>query len=175
MDLANFIHYSDRFEPNEPACNILPSTSTFLFQQAILIENPPKCDQLIKDLCHEVSVNCDDFWCRVICRCCSWLSKSDLAETFRALHVFICWQAQWRYWFPFPAEQLKLLANGFLTIALLDWDLDWENLWAVVKRRMRNTWRIGSLILSFINFKKIFHQEAHLVAALDLLIILHNV
>ncbi len=83
----------------------------------------------------EVSTVSDDLGCHVICWC--W--------TF-------CWQALWRYWFHFPAglgicphcqRYQKLVQWPWCYCAWLASKLAWpnpiENLWSIVKRKMRDT------------------------------------
>ncbi len=105
----------------------------------------------------EVSTVSDDLGCHVICWCWSTVfsevhsQRSHLPGHFRALHASFCWQALWRCWFHFPAglgtcphcqRYQKLVQWPCVTV--LDWpanspDLNLiENLWSIVKRKMRN-------------------------------------
>ncbi len=88
----------------------------------------------------EVSTVCDDLGCHVICWCWSTVfsevhsQRSHLPGNFRALHASFCWQALWRCWFHFPAglytyphcQRYQKLVQR-------------ENLWGIVKRKMRDT------------------------------------
>ncbi len=71
---------------------------------------------------------------------------------FRALHASFCWQALWRCWFDFPAgfgtcphcQSYQKLQWQWCYCARLASKLAWpgppiENLWGIVKRKMRDT------------------------------------
>ncbi len=78
--------------------------------------------------------------------------RSHLPGNFRALHASFCWQALWRCWFHFPAglgtcphcqRHQKLVQWPWCYCAWLASKLAWpepiENLWGIVKRKMRDT------------------------------------
>ncbi len=94
----------------------------------------------------------------VICWCWSTVfskvhsQRSHLPGNFRALRAFFCWQALWRCRFHFPAGLgTCYTAKGTKSwfndhgVTVLDWpaklpDLNpIENLWSIVKRKMRDT------------------------------------
>ncbi len=106
----------------------------------------------------EVSTVSDDLVCHVICWCWSTVfsevhsQRSHLPGNFRALHASFCWQALWRCWFHFPAglgtcphcqRYQKLVQWPWCYCAWLASKLAWpepiENLWGIVKRKMRDT------------------------------------
>ncbi len=89
-------------------------------------------------------------WSTVFSEVCS--PCSHLPENFRALHASFCGQALWRCWFHFPAG-LGTCPNCQRYQKLVQWpwcycawlpanspDLNLtENLWGIVKRKMRDT------------------------------------
>ncbi len=98
------------------------------------------------------------FGLHVICWCWSTVfsevhsQRSHLPGNFRALHASFCWQALWRCWFHFPAglgtcphcqRYQKLVQWPWCYCAWLaanSPDLNpIENLWGIVKRKMRDT------------------------------------
>ncbi len=98
------------------------------------------------------------FGLHVICWCWSTVfsevhsQHSHLPGNFRALHASFCWQALWRCWFHFPAglgtcphcqRYQKLVQWPWCYCAWLASKLAWpdprENLWGIVKRKMRDT------------------------------------
>ncbi len=108
----------------------------------------------------EVSTVSDDLGCHVICWCWSTVfsevhsQRSHLPGNYRALHASFCWQALWRCWFHFPAglgtcphcqRHQKLVQCWTMGVTVLDWpanspDLNpIDNLWGIVKRKMRDT------------------------------------
>ncbi len=106
----------------------------------------------------EVSTVCDDLGCHVICWCWSTVfsevhsQRSHLPGNFRAFHASFCWQALWRCGFNFPAglgtcphcqRYQKLVQWPWCYCAWLasnSPDLNpIENLWGIVKRKMRDT------------------------------------
>ncbi len=106
----------------------------------------------------EVSTVSDDLGCHVICWCWSTVfsevhsQRSHLPGNLRALHASFCWQALWRCWFHFPAglgtcphcqRYQKLVQWPWCYCAWLASKLAWlnpiENLWGIVKRKMRDT------------------------------------
>ncbi len=102
---------------------------------------------------------CDDLGCHVICWCWSTVfsevhsQRSHLPLNCRALHASFCWQALWRCWCHFPAglgtcphcqRYQKLVQWPWCYCAWLASKLAWpepriENLWGIVKRKMRDT------------------------------------
>ncbi len=106
----------------------------------------------------EVSTVSDDLGCHVICWCWSTVfsevhsQRSHLPGNFRALHASFCWQAYGDADFIFqqdlaPAHTAKGTKSWFNDhgVTMLDWpanspDLNpIENLWDIVKRKMRDT------------------------------------
>ncbi len=78
--------------------------------------------------------------------------RNHLPGIFRARHASFCWQTLWRCWFHFPAghgtcphcqRYQKLVQWPWCYCAWLASKLAWpepiENLWAIVKRKMRDT------------------------------------
>ncbi len=78
--------------------------------------------------------------------------RSHLPGHFRALHASFCWQALWRCWFHFPAglgtcphcqRYQKLVQWPWCYCAWLTSKLAClnpiENIWVIVKRKMRDT------------------------------------
>ncbi len=90
----------------------------------------------------------------VLVHCVFWSPQSTQPSTghFRALHASFCWQALWRCWFHFPAG-LGTCPHCQRYQKLVQWprcycawlaanspDLNpIENLWGIVKRKMRDT------------------------------------
>ncbi len=79
--------------------------------------------------------------------CVFWSQRSHLPENFRALHASFCWQTLWRCWH-FPAGfgtcpqcqwYQKLVHWPWCYCAWLASKLTIENLWGIVKRKMRDT------------------------------------
>ncbi len=112
---------------------------------------------LLEDQC-EVSTVSDDLGCHVICWC--WftvfskvhIQRSHLPGDFRALHASFCWQAYGDADFIFqqdlaPAHTAKGTESWFNDhgVTVLDWPVNSpdlnpiENLWVIVKRKMRDT------------------------------------
>ncbi len=107
----------------------------------------------------EVSTVSDNLGCHVICWCWSTVfsevhsQRSHLPGNFRALHASFCWQALWRCWFSCSSRtwHLPTLSKGTKSwfndhgVTVLDWlenspdQNPRENLWAIVKRKMRDT------------------------------------
>ncbi len=90
----------------------------------------------------------------VLVHCVFWVhsQRSHLPGNFRALHASFRWQALWRCWFHFPAglgtcphcqRYQKLVQWPWCYCAWLASKLVWpepiENLWGIVKRKMRDT------------------------------------
>ncbi len=87
-----------------------------------------------------------------LCFLKSTVNAAIYQEIFRALHASFCWQALWICWFHFPAglgtcPHAKGTKSWFSDhgVTVLDWpanspDLNpIENLWGIVKRKMRDT------------------------------------
>ncbi len=122
----------------------------------------------------EVSTVSDDLGCHVICWCWSTVfsevhsQRSHLPGNVRARHASFCWQALWICWFHFPAG-LQHTAKGTKIwfndhgVTVLDWpanlpDLNpTENLWGIVKRKMRDTWPNNADDLAIIKNNLGFH------------------
>ncbi len=90
----------------------------------------------------------------VLVHCVFWSPQSTQpsTRTFKALHASFCWQALWRCWFHFPAglgtcphcqRYQKLVQWPWCYCAWLASKLAWpepiDNLWGIVKRKMRDT------------------------------------
>ncbi len=86
-----------------------------------------------------------------LCFLKSTVNTAIYQEILRALHASFCWQALWRCWFHFP-EGLgttlpKVPKAGSMTMVLMcligqQTRLTWtpiENIWGIVKRKMRDT------------------------------------
>ncbi len=88
----------------------------------------------------------------ILVHCIGPQSTQHLPGNFRALHASFCWQALWRCWFHFPAglgtcphcqRYQKLVQWPWCYCAWLASKLPdlnpIENLWGIVKRKMRDT------------------------------------
>ncbi len=102
----------------------------------------------------KVSTVCDDLGCHVICWCWSTVfsevhsHRSHLPQHFREHYASFCWQALWRCWFHFPAGHTAKGTKSWFNdhgVTVLDWQVNSpdlnsiENLWGIVKRKMRDT------------------------------------
>ncbi len=113
---------------------------------------------MLLEVQYEVSTVSDDLGCHVICWCWSTVfsevhsQRSHLPGNFRALHASFCWKLYGDADFIFqqdlaPAHTAKGTKSWFNDhgVTVLDWpanspDLNpIENLWGIVKRKMRDT------------------------------------